>query len=155
MPLRSQDLRIVLILVVAGLALGGLESGLAFLHRHHTIQELRALRDRVYQARAAAEACRDDLASAQQLFRRYDAVVDSLRREVRHLEELDPKGIPETRYDEYLQKLKIYNDAVASWHLKSDSLEDREATCRDLAEAHDRLTDSLKYRLTQVGIPAG
>jgi hypothetical protein len=154
MPIRSQNLRIILILTGAAIAVGAAEGGLALLHRHRTLQELTALRDQVYDARVAADACRNKLAYAERLFQRYDTVVDSLRHHVRAMEALDPRGVPQARYDEYLKQFHGYNDSVASWHLKADSLKSREATCRRLAEAHNVLADSLKRRLTEEGIPA-
>lgn len=147
--------RVRLVLAIAGVAVlvAAIEGGLALLHRHRTMQELEALRDQVYHARVAADACRNELAYTQRIFERFDTVVDSLHLEVRKLEALNPRGVPQARYDEYLKVFHAYNDSVVSWHLKVDSLKGREATCRRLAEAHNALADSLKRRLEQEGIP--
>ena len=149
----SHRVRLFLPIVGVAVLVAALEGGLALLHRHRTMQELEALRDQVYHARVDADACRNELAYTQRLFERFDTVVDSLHLEVRKMEALDPRGVPQARYDEYLKTFHAYNDSVASWHLKADSLKAREATCRRLAEAHNTLADSLKRRLQQEGIP--
>jgi uncharacterized protein YdcH (DUF465 family) len=147
--------RVRVFLAIAGVAVlvVAVEGGLNLLHRHRTLQALEALRDQVYDARVAADACRNELAYTQRLFERFDTLVDSLHQEVRKLEALDSRGVPQPRYGEYLKDLHAYNDSVASWHLKADSLKAREATCRRLAETHNTLADSLKRRLKREGIP--
>jgi hypothetical protein len=142
-------------LVVAGVVVlvAVFEGGLNLLHRHRTLQELTALRDRVYDARVAADACRNELAYTQRLFQRFDSVVDSLHQEVRRLETMDPRGVPQARYDEYLRAFHAYNDSVAIWHRKADSLRTREASCRRLAQVHNALADSLRRRLAEERIP--
>jgi len=149
----SHRVRLLLPIVGVAVLVAAVEGGLALLHRHRTMQELEALRDQVYHARVDADACRNELAYTQRIFERFDTVVDSLHLEVGKLEALDPRGVPQARYDEYLKAFHAYNDSVASWHLKADSLKAREATCRRLAEAHNALADSLKRRLRQEGIP--
>jgi hypothetical protein len=144
--------RIILILVGVTLVAAAVEGGFALLQRHRTLQELRNLQDRVYTARVSADSCRNELAYSDRLFQRYDTLVDSLRRDVRSYEAMDSRGVPREKYDEYLARFHAYNDSVASWHRKADSLEARQAVCRQLAEAHNLLVDSLRQRLAQEGI---
>lgn len=144
--------RIILIVLGIALVAGGVEGGVALLQRRRTLHELRDLRDRVYAARVSADSCRNELAYADRLFQRYDTLVDSLRRDVRGYETMDSRGVPRERYDEYLARFHAYNDSVASWHRKADSLKARQAVCRQMAEAHNLLVDSLRRRLTEEGI---
>lgn len=150
---RPGNLRVILIVVGVAVLVAAGEGGLNLLHRHRTLQQLEALRDRVYAARVAAEACRNELDYAQRLFERFDTVVDSLHQQVRSLEALDTRGVPQPRYGEYMKKLHTYNDSVASWHRKEDSLQTRETTCRRLAKIHNALADSLRRRLSEEHIP--
>jgi uncharacterized protein YjiS (DUF1127 family) len=150
MPIRSQNLRIALILTGIGLAVGAVEIGVGMVGRRRTRQELEALSATVHDARAAAEACQSELADAHRRFERFDTLVDSLHGRVTGME--GPRGVPQARYDEYMKLFNAYNDSVASWHLKADSLKDREATCDQLAEHHNVLLDSLKHRLADAGI---
>lgn len=151
--MRSRNLRGILVVAGVAVLVAAVEGGLNLRHRHRTLQELEALRDHVYATRVAADACRNELAYAQRLFQRFDTVVDSLHEQVRNLEKLDPRGVPQARYPEYMKKLHLYNDSVASWHLKADSLKRREATCHRLVRVHNALADSLRRRLSEEHIP--
>ena len=144
--------RIILILAGVALVLAAVEGSFALLQRRRTLQELRDLQDRVYTARVSADSCRNELAYSDRLFQRYDTFVDSLRRDVRGYEAMDSRGVPREMYDEYLARFHAYNDSVASWHRKADSLKARQAVCRQLAEAHNLLVDSLRRRLAREGI---
>jgi hypothetical protein len=144
--------RIILVLFGIVLLAAAAEGGFALLQRRRTVRELKDLRDLVYAARVSADSCRNELAYSDRLFQRYDTLVDSLRRDVRGYEALDSRGVPRDRYDEYLARFHAYNDSVASWHRKADSLEARQAVCRQLAEAHNLLVDSLRSRLAEEGI---
>lgn len=144
-----------ILLVVGGIAIAAAaagEGGVNLMERRRTLQELRDLRDQLYAARVSADSCRNELAYAQRLFQRYDTLVDSLRMNVRDYEAMDSRGVPRDRYDEYLDRFHGYNDSVASWHLKADSLKATQTTCRQLAEAHNVLADSLRRRLRDESI---
>jgi len=112
--------------------------------RNRTQREMMALRDRVVRARISADSCTNVLAYDQMLFRRFDQVVDSLRGEVRVLEELDPRGVPRERYDEYMERFSGYNDSVTVWEVRAEALRTSDATCRALIEAHNALSDSVR-----------
>ncbi len=132
----------VLILVVVG-ALGGRD----LLERRRSVNEIHDLRDGVYRARVSADSCRNELAYQERLFRRFDAVVDSLRGAVRDFERMDERGVPEERYDEYLEHFEGYNDSVAVWRARAAELRETEAACRTLIEGHNALADSLRTRI--------
>ncbi|HKJ02672.1 MAG TPA: hypothetical protein VJ997_09460 [Longimicrobiales bacterium] len=112
--------------------------------RSRTRQEILDLRDRVARARISADSCTNVLAYDQMLFQQFDRVVDSLRGEVRVLEELDPRGVPEERYDEYMERFEGYNDSVAAWERRAEQLRASDAVCRTLIEAHNTLSDSVR-----------
>jgi hypothetical protein len=123
--------------------------------RNRTRQEIVDLRDRVARARISADSCTNTLAYDQMLFQRFDHVVDSLRGEVRALEELDPRGVPEERYDEYMERFQGYNDSVAAWERRADGLRASDAACRALIERHNGLSDSVRGVLEQMGAGGG
>jgi hypothetical protein len=127
----------------------------SLLERSHTVNELRTLRDQVYRARVSVDSCRNELAYQERLFRRFDTVVDSLRGEVRAFESLDERGVPEDRYEEYLELFEGYNDSVAVWRGRAAALRETEAACRTFIDEHNILADSLRNRLGSEGVTAG
>ena len=112
--------------------------------RNRTRQEIMDLRERVARARISADSCTNVLAYDQMLFQQFDRVVDSLRAEVRVLEELDPRGVPEARYDEYMERFRGYNDSVAAWERRAEGLRTSDVACRALIEEHNALSDSVR-----------
>lgn len=112
--------------------------------RSRTREELLDLRDRVAHARISADSCTNTLAYDQMLFGRFDQVVDSLKGEVRNLEALDSRGVPEERYEEYMEHFRGYNDSVAAWEHRADQLRASDAVCRLLIEVHNTLSDSVR-----------
>ncbi len=139
-------LAVVAVLILAVLA------GRDILDRRRTVREIRDLRDRVYRARVSADSCRNELAYEERLFRRFDTVVDSLRRQVRDYERLDERGVPEAEYEEYLRHFEGYNDSVAVWHDRATALRESEAACRAFIEGHNALADTLRRRLRSEGM---
>ena len=135
-----------LLLALLGLAVvGSLAASIwTLVERSRERQEILDLRDRVARARISADSCTNVLAYDQMLFRQFDQVVDSLRGEVRALEELDPRGVPEERYDEYMARFEGYNDSVAAWERRADELRASDATCRTLIQVHNALSDSVR-----------
>lgn len=143
-------------LVVAVLALAAVVVAGAWnlVERRRVVREIRSLRDTLYAARLAADSCRWSLATQERRFRRFDAMVDSLREEVRDFEALDERGVPEERYEEYLGRFEAYNDSVLAWEARAETLRANEAACRELVEAHNTLSDSLRRR-TEAGERSG
>jgi len=142
-----------LIVVAAISAVGLLVFGVRnLIEQRRTVKEMRALQDRVYAARVSVDSCRNELAYQERLFRRFDDMVDSLHGTVRDFEKLDVRGVPEDRYDEYMEHFDGYNDSVVTWRAKADSLRATEAACRAFIEQHNELTDSLRGRLREEGI---
>lgn len=139
----------VALLAMAGVAAFGVRG---LIERRRLVKEMRALQDGVYAARVSADSCRNELAYEERRFRRFDDVVDSLRGAVRDFEKLDERGVPEDRYDEYIEHFDGYNDSVAAWRLKADSLRATEAACRAFIRRHNELTDSLRTRLREEGM---
>ena len=115
--------------------------------RRRTAREIRDLRDDIYVARVAADSCRNAVAYAELSFRRFGDAVDSVRGQVRGFEALDERGVPEERYDEYLEVFNAYNDSVALWDDRVAQLRADEAACRDIIDRHNLLADSLRKRL--------
>lgn len=128
------------------LALGGFGVS-RLVERRATIREIRALRDGVYEARIAADSCRFSLAVEEGRLQRFSQLVDTLHTEVRDFEALDPRGVPEERYDAYLERFHAYNDSVAEWEARAARLRRHESECRAIIEDHNALSDSLRRRV--------
>jgi hypothetical protein len=138
-----------ILMVVAALALivsAGLAGG-SILERNRYVREMELLRASLRQARFSVDSCRMALTYQEQSFRLFDEMVDSLRREVRGFEDPAQGGVPEAMYPEYLEAFDAYNDSVANWQLRADSLQTAEAICRALVESHNALSDSLRRRV--------
>jgi hypothetical protein len=129
------------VVVAAGLAGGSI------LERNRFIREIEFLRTDLHQTRFSVDSCKMALVYQEQGFLLFDALVDSLHAEVRTFEDPSRGGVPEARYPEYLEVFDLYNDSVAVWQDRADSLQTSEATCRSLIEWHNLLSDSLRGRL--------
>jgi hypothetical protein len=99
--------------------------------------------------RVLADSCRADLEEGSSELNDYDRRLDSLRSRVRHLEAIDPRGIPADSYDLYMRVFDEYNDSVPGWTSRADSLRASWTRCRDLAETHNALADSLRRLLVK------
>ena len=155
-PLPSSAPLRALLLVGVVVLLGGV--GLLVstaLEERRQVSELVSLRDSLAGLRAAADSCASELARAESAFRRFDAEVDSLRRSVEEYEGLDPQGVPQERYREYMQAFDRYNASVGDWEGRADSLRAREAACRALVERHNTLADTLRARAEAWGASTG
>jgi hypothetical protein len=137
-------LRWVGVLVMLGTAI---LAGTSIADRRRALREIDDLRGRIYSARVAADSCQNSVAYEEMSFRRYNTVVDSLRREVRSFEAMDDRGVPEEAYDQYLELFEGYNDSVGSWEERAERLRVDEAACRAIIDGHNALTDSLRRRL--------
>jgi hypothetical protein len=129
------------VIVTAGLAGGSI------LERNRLIREIELLRGDLHQTRFSVDSCKMALVYHEQDFLLFDAMVDSLHAEVNAFEDASQGGVPEARYPEYLEVFDLYNDSVAVWQGRADSLQASEATCRVLVERHNSLSDSLRGRL--------
>ena len=145
---------LVAVAIVAALIVAALGAR-DILDRRRTVREIQSLRDQVYRGRVSADSCRNELAYQERLFRRFDTVVDSLRRKVRDYERMDERGVPEAQYEEYLRQFEGYNDSVAVWRGRAAGLRATEAACRTFIEGHNALADSLRRRLDAEGMGAG
>lgn len=116
-----------------------------------TRREIESLRGRIFLSRLAADSCRGSLTLQESRFRDFGTTVDSLRDQVRDFEQLDPRGVPEEQYEAYLDRFNAYNDSVAAWDARVETLRSNEEACRVLVEAHNQLADSLRARLLEEG----
>ena len=144
------------------LAAGGLGVLAVFLfgsreiaERQRVFDQINALREELYESRRTAESCQRTLAAREGAFRRLDRNVDSLRREVRAFEDLDERGVPQERYEEYLEVFDGYNESVGTWEAAAEALRAVEDECRSAIERHNQLRDSLERRLATEGIEEG
>lgn len=115
--------------------------------RRAEARELEALRAELGDLRVAADSCRFEVTEGRVDFRRYERVVDSLRTRVREFEAMDGRGVPQERYEEYLETLDRYNEAVAGWDERADTLQSADDACREVIRLHNVAADSLRRRL--------
>lgn len=118
-----------------------------FLERRAAVQRIRAMGDRLDTLRVRVTACADSLTRERAAFERFNRRVDSLRATVGELEALDPRGVPEDRYDEYMETVEAYNRAVGRWQGRADSLTTLSEACRRDIRDHNILADSLRRGL--------
>lgn len=135
--------------VVAGIALG-VVGVRGFLERRSQITELERMRSGLGDLRAAAEECRIAVEREERDFEAYRSEVEELREAVRAYEALDERGVPEDRYEEYLETFERYNESVPEWEERADSLRAHSEACRALARRHNLLADSLRDFLADV-----
>ncbi len=143
---RTDMKRITIVMgALAILILAGLSGG-KILERSRQVAEMQALRDALDRARFAADSCKTALTWEERGFRRFDDLVDSLREEMESFEDPTRGGVPQAEYDAYLESFERYNDSVAVWQDRADSLRAKEAACRALVEDHNSLGDSIRRR---------
>jgi DNA mismatch repair ATPase MutS len=142
----TRPFQVVAALGVLGLGAFGISR---LVERRATVREIRALRDGIYESRIAADSCRFSLAVEEGRLQRFSDLVDTLHAEVRDFEALDPRGVPEERYDAYLERFHAYNDSVAEWEARAERLRAHESECHAIIEVHNALSDSLRRRVAE------
>ena len=143
--------RIFAVLAVVAGAVVVVTGMLNIMDNMRTRREIEGLRGTIFTARLAADSCRGSLDLQEERFRSFGVRVDSLRAESRDFESLDPRGVPEERYAEYMERFNAYNDSVAAWDARVETLRANEEACRALVEEHNALSDSLRRRLVEEG----
>jgi len=122
------------------------------LERRRLAAEVNRLRGDLFQARAAAERCQGSLVNSEARLREFDDVIAGLRAQVDSFEALDPRGVPEDRYEEYMASFESYNDSVSAWEDRAQRLRTAEAACRATIEEHNALRDQLTAVLQDAGM---
>ncbi len=112
-------------------------------------QAMLELRETLRTLRASADSCRIAVERDASRFEAFDHTLDSLRARVDSLESIDPRGVPADSYATYLEAFDRYNDSIAGWTRRADSLRVRDARCREIAELHNVLADSLRMMLVR------
>ena len=118
-------------------------------------EELEPLRQTLHGLRQQLDTCRADASGQEASFRDWASDADSLGARLRELEALHPDGVPVDSYPAYLEVFRAYDDAVLGWESRADSAQDAWEVCRDLTEEHNRLADSLRGRLVDLGLWPG
>jgi hypothetical protein len=132
---------VCVVIVVAGMR--------AIIERRDTAREIQGLRNRMYEARLAADSCRSSLALEEGRLLHFDEMLDSMRSEVRSFEELDARGVPQEQYSDYMASFESYNDSAATWDARAEQLRRHEAECREIVEGHNVVGDSLRARIRE------
>ncbi len=141
---------ILLVGVLAVLAFG-VRSFLAAEKEREERVQLKVLTDDLIGSRAEVNSCLRALEWQEEEFLHFDALVDSLRAQVHAFENPEQGGVPEEVYQEYLSVFSQYNDSVAVWPGRAEALRATEEKCRELAQAHNTLGDSLRNRFGHAG----
>lgn len=123
-----------------------------FIEQRRFTEHMEQLREELYRARVSSDRCRNSLAASEASLQNLTATIDSLRSRVRSYETLGGGGVPANRYEEYLLIFNSYNDSVAAWEVRSQRLLTAEASCRDVIEEHNALSDSIQALLRGAGI---
>jgi anti-sigma factor ChrR (cupin superfamily) len=110
---------------------------------------LTELRTETAEARTEARACRQALLADEAEFRVLAGSVDSLRAVVDTLEQLDPRGVPAPRYEEYLETVEAFNEGVERWEAETTRLREDETACRTAVDRYNGLADSVRAVLGQ------
>lgn len=142
------------LMAVAALAIGALTvTGLGrVMDRQQTAAEINRLREGLFRARAGSDRCQGSLTNSESALRELGLTIDSLRSRVDSFETMDGRGVPATRYDEYLEIFTSYNDSVQVWEARERRLRAAEAACRATIQEHNALSDSLQRVLAEAGI---
>jgi hypothetical protein len=101
------------------------------------------------QLRVAADSCQQALAERQAALHAFRAGLDSMRGRVTELESLDPRGVPVDSYPVYMQAYEQYNETAGTWDGRVTELQDELARCREIVQAHNEATDTLRRLLDQ------
>ena len=146
----------VLLGVLGGIVLVVLGFGIrAHFETQARIRYVEGLREEMREARATVEACLVDRARARSIFDQTDRAVDSLRTVVEDAEIPLPeggRGVDADRYPAYLGSVEAYNLSVREWESAAAELQEVDARCRTVTEAHNVLVDSLSAVLAAEGI---
>lgn len=145
-------LGVVAAVVAGALVVTGLNRAM---ERQQTADEINRLRDELYRARLASDRCRGSLQTSEAALQTLGMSIDSLKNRVDSFEALDGRGVPASRYPEYLEIFDTYNDSVAVWEDREARLRAAETACRETIEGHNAITDSLQAILAEAGIDAG
>lgn len=102
--------------------------------------------------RTRVDACLATRARVELRFQAHVRETGRLRAAVDSLEALDPQGVPEGVYDEYLGLVEQFNAATREWEVLSAELQTQDPRCRELISAHNALGDSARRILAEAGV---
>ena len=149
-PARDSALRWVLLVVLLTLPVMVVRAVSA--RRTNPNEQLEPLRQSLHSLRTQLDSCRVDASDEEEAFRLHSDAADSLGARLRDLEGLHPEGVPADSYPVYLDVFREYNDAVSGWDAKAENAQQAWQECRELTEEHNRLADSLRLRLVDLGL---
>jgi hypothetical protein len=106
-------------------------------------------REQLQLLRVAVDSCHLALAQGQGELLAYNARLDSMLARVRGMEALHPRGVPADSYSTYMDNFEQYNDSVAAWGDRVESLQAEREACVELTAEHNEAQDSLRTLLLQ------
>lgn len=115
-------------------------------------EQLEPIRQSLHELRVQLDSCRVEANGEEDDFRSHSDAADSLAVRLRQLESLHADGVPADSYPVYLDVFREYDDAVSGWDQKADAARGAWEECRRLTEDHNRLADSLRGSLVDLGM---
>ncbi len=106
----------------------------------------------VRESRAEVETCLDELERNEDVFRAQERLTQELRAQIDAFEAMDPRGVPQAVYEDYLEIFERYNASLPAWELRGESLRRVSERCRALTEAHNVRADSLRGLMEEAGL---
>jgi chromosome segregation ATPase len=113
---------------------------------------LDGLRGQIRSVRAELDACLLDVEELEVEFRIQERTTEGLREEIENYEGLDERGVPASEYQAYLEVFDLYNESLPEWERRAEALQAKSLRCRELAEEHNRWTDSLRAFVVDAGL---
>ena len=75
-----------------------------------------------------------------------------VRAQVDSVESLDPRGVPVESYDDYIERVEGYNEAIAEWEQQADELNGLALRYDSIVQEHNSTAESLQDFLVREGI---
>ena len=113
---------------------------------------LDGLRVQIRSVRAELDTCLAGMEELEVEFRIQERTTEGLRYEIDSYEGLDERGVPASEYQAYLEVFDRYNESLPEWERRADALQAESLRCRELAEEHNRWTDSLRTFVVDAGL---
>ncbi len=115
-------------------------------------EEAERLRTSLLDLRAQLDTCGQFASEEEGSFRSYSSTVDSLKDRLEALESLHPDGVPVDSYPVYLDAFRRYDEEISGWDERAGAAQEAWQICRDLTIEHNRLADSLRVRMVELGL---
>lgn len=142
----------IAVVVGAGLLAAGASALQEVRYQASPRAQAEAYHAEVRESRTEVKACLEEMARNETYFRAQERLTGDLGAQLRSFEAMDPRGVPADMYEDYMEAVERYNASLPAWELRGESLRRISERCRDLTEAHNVRTDSLRGLLEEAGL---